>query len=100
MRISDWSSDVCSSDLQNRACLHVWLRKIAGVEDDDGESYEAATRAIEAIFSVRRSDRALTAVFDSAFDNGTALKAGLARWVGAGNQIGRASWRERVCQYV
>src|SRR3546814_18879571 len=85
----------CEDTEQNRAFLHVWLRKIAGVEDDDGESYEAATRSVEAIFSVRRSERSLSAVFDSAFDNGTALKKGLSRW-----EIGRASCRERVCQYV
>jgi type IV secretion system protein VirB4 len=78
----------CDDTEQNRSFLHVWLRKIAGVEDDDAESYEAATRAVEAIFSVRRSERSLSAVADSAFDNGTALKRGLSRWVEGGNLAG------------
>src|SRR3546814_5349631 len=36
MRISDWSSDVCSSDLQRRR------RRIAGGELHDGRSHEIA----------------------------------------------------------
>jgi type IV secretion/conjugal transfer VirB4 family ATPase len=78
----------CDDTEQNRSFLHVWLRKIAGVEDGDGDSYEAATRAVEAIFGVRRSERSLSAIFDSAFDNGTALKKGLTRWVEGGNLAG------------
>src|SRR3546814_19751030 len=30
MRISDWSSDVCSSDLGGRGVLRLWLRRWAG----------------------------------------------------------------------
>src|SRR3546814_10792011 len=66
MRISDWSSDVCSSDLARAAAaLH-------------GSGTVAP--------SLRRP-------------------AGMARYPGArrarhGRQLGRASCRERVCQYV
>lgn len=78
----------CDDTDENRAFLHAWLRQIAGVDEDDSESYEAATRALEAIFSVRKADRSLSNVFDSAFDHGSKLKTGLGRWVGQGPQGG------------
>src|SRR3546814_2098564 len=67
MRISDWSSDVCSSDLQ------------AG----------GAERAVEPRQVAHLEDLRDAAPF-------------LADQPGAraGEQIGRASCRERVCQYV
>src|SRR3546814_10864849 len=64
LRISDWSSDVCSSDLDGldrRAHLHDARRHATG-RDDAG--------AVQ---------------FEEEF---------------LGDQIGRASCRERVCQYV
>lgn len=68
---------------ENRQFLHHWLLQLAGVDDD--ESYEAASRAVDAIFRVRkRGTRSLDAVADSAFDTGTAFKAGMARWLGDG----------------
>src|SRR3546814_2570852 len=78
MRISDWSSDVCSSDLvdimggiigarwQREDQLHLTLRFIGEVER------RAANDIAEALATVRHP----------AF------------------KIGRASCRERVCQYV
>src|SRR3546814_1069092 len=63
MRISDWSSDVCSSDL---------------VEIRGGRRIGAAVRV----------DRVLA---------GDWTRLGV---VAAERQIGRASCRERVCQYV
>src|SRR3546814_7669268 len=86
MRISDWSSDVCSSDLQERRehVLRQGLRRlhrigparIAGVEHaglSHGET-PAEGGQVE-----RRLAQSLHPVAD---------------------QIGRASCRERVCQYV
>src|SRR3546814_4916877 len=67
MRISDWSSDVCSSDLRD-----------AG---NDGP----------AIFQRSRRD-----AFHGARGADVAQAHGLRRRL----QIGRASCRERVCQYV
>src|SRR3546814_6474744 len=69
MRISDWSSDVCSSDL-NYLCL---------LNLEDAAQGGAA----------RPQDLVPLAL--------------IARWAGAtrdGDQIGRASCRERVCTYV
>src|SRR3546814_3123084 len=70
MRISDWSSDVCSSD------LHAQRRR-------DGKGLSAFA--------------ALRGGTDGAAAGGD--RDGRARR-GADAQIGRASCRERVCQYV
>src|SRR3546814_7384422 len=78
MRISDWSSDVCSSDL-------LLIADTVGVADD------SLTRST--------GDNATRLTLDGAVDG---LKAG--RWVivegQRSDEIGRASCRERVCQYV
>jgi type IV secretory pathway VirB4 component len=77
----------CADTPENRAHLHIWLRQLAGVDDD--AAYAVATRAVEAIFGVRRLDRSLSTVYESAFDHGSDMKKGLAKWVGAGPQ---ANW--------
>src|SRR3546814_5837836 len=84
MRISDWSSDVCSSDLVSR------IRRYAGgcdlaVAADLADPHAHDVRALPAAGPggtpgcVFADDRALDRSPD---------------------QIGRASCRERVCQYV
>src|SRR3546814_5393410 len=73
MRISDWSSDVCSSDLDILALLDV-----RALQADDERDRE--------VHFLGRGDDALgddIALHDAAKD-----------------EIGRASCRERVCQYV
>src|SRR3546814_4451640 len=72
MRISDWSSDVCSSDLAG-ACDAIAMHPAAIHPANDKVAPQ--TRLLI------RIDRYLRAA-------------------GATNQIGRASCRERVCQYV
>src|SRR3546814_1699046 len=70
MRISDWSSDVCSSDL-------AVIQRIAFDTDAFGDVREWQIR-------------------EHAF-----IGAELEHFThGLGGQIGRASCRERVCQYV
>src|SRR3546814_8733767 len=78
MRISDWSSDVCSSDLlhyANSPLSHSPLKlpRIPGVTTDEPIDEEASDR-MEVHDEVSRFLRL--------------------------HQIGRASCRERVCQYV
>src|SRR3546814_11975342 len=82
MRISDWSSDVCSSDLQpaqpaNAADFRDDRLAILDRVADEGKSMDRDAAAFQ------RFDRQ-QAVVDRA-------EAG---------EIGRASCRERVCQYV
>src|SRR3546814_16206683 len=85
MRISDWSSDVCSSDLH---VLH--FAKI-------GEFDRAAVRKADLGLSQR------IGALGVAEHAHRLLRAGdlgePARLIGV-EQIGRASSRERVCQYV
>src|SRR3546814_5735321 len=69
MRISDWSSDVCSSDLILAAC------RDAGISPRDIDGFTS---------------------YAGGQLNGPQLAADL----GIREQIGRASCRERVCQYV
>src|SRR3546814_2061123 len=82
MRISDWSSDVCSSDLQRQGLLRS-LRE-AGRTRHQGRSPDAA-----------RTDLPLPA---------PDIAQGAPAVPGGGGclvpEIGRASCRERVCQYV
>src|SRR3546814_3084758 len=77
-RISDWSSDVCSSDLR-LAC---------------GEIQPEPAAALKALL---RSD---PRVGVHQRDGYAAIKALLPPAEKRGLEIGRASCRERVCQYV
>src|SRR3546814_20530496 len=105
MRISDWSSDVCSSDLNAKA-LVVAADAAApfGVENQVGRAVEAP--------AIAEPDRT--------FIGETAAGVGIARLnadegpfvdrlivadhrivlIGIVGQIGRAECRERVCQLV
>src|SRR3546814_5950643 len=80
MRISDWSSDVCSSDL-------------AAVEHRAAVLGDALTQLAVAHGSIPRA-----LVKKSGAPKLPDLSASARR--GAPMQIGRASCRERVCQYV
>src|SRR3546814_5155537 len=80
MRISDWSSDVCSSDLPTQLPALSMRRRSAQC------------------FAARRRNEIVTAAPARGHD---AVRQPARRWSrGAGDQIGRASCRERVCQYV
>src|SRR3546814_8593933 len=95
MRISDWSSDVCSSD------LHLYLRR--GVVDQVGKG-RRRTDTDEAHRSAVVEAHGHAAVELRLADRGNRSKkiAQLRRPVVVciDDEIGRASCRERVCQYV
>src|SRR3546814_1860636 len=98
MRISDWSSDVCSSDL---------LEHQGGIRRD-----RAAGRARLAVAEFARDPQLVLAAHRHQLHAfGPARRhllqrehgrlAALVRTVELRTvEIGRASWRERVCQYV
>src|SRR3546814_19774562 len=104
MRISDWSSDVCSSDL---AHIREGERQISGhkkpVSDRHGE-VQRAVGAAKLRTAVYASSSNITADPDPEIDRRpfaldcrpTSHIETEARLV----KIGRASCRERVCQYV
>src|SRR3546814_12938923 len=94
MRISDWSSDVCSSDLTK------YKQRLADTYDSLGqlqykqgnlagaECYYAAERALLRALVVDDPRNNVTRAYLAAADTFYA------------HEIGRASCRERVCQYV
>src|SRR3546814_16818604 len=75
MRISDWSSDVCSSDLMSAFYDRIYDVLVSTTIVESGLDIPSANTLV-----VHRADR-----------------FGLAQ---LSQQIGRASGRERVCQYV
>src|SRR3546814_9606890 len=96
MRISDWSSDVCSSDLFGDdvvADQDQDRRRHDGVGGGDADALGAAARLIAVIAAHQRDDEAERRGLDEAGEDVGELDE-LQR------QIGRASCRARVCQYV
>src|SRR3546814_7899947 len=83
MRISDWSSDVCSSDLQ--LALQQELTDLPKFRRFGGE-----TAFIEGWGLYAESLGKSLGVYETPYDYFGYLQ----------NEIGRASCRERVCQYV
>src|SRR3546814_15071389 len=83
MRISDWSSDVCSSDLLPDLLADVPGKELALRFDHQLELLVVEPHIEQSIRGIARAD----ALLSGALTHGSA-------------QIGRASCRERVCQYV
>src|SRR3546814_18593146 len=83
MRISDWSLDVCSSDLRARHLPHPPDRRRAA----------GAARHRYAGDATGGADRPRPRRTDADQQRDAARRAGA-------DEIGRASCRERVCQYV
>src|SRR3546814_5387036 len=77
MRISDWSSDVCSSDL---VAVIAGRKRVSGVVDD--------------------VDRAAGGRQPGVLELGAVIRTPHPGAGGRGGEIGRASCRERVGQYV
>src|SRR3546814_3542080 len=85
MRISDWSSDVCSSDLLGAVGLHRQQRTGLGGVAVDVDDAGAALAGVAADMGPGQAQVLAQELNEQS--------AGL-------DQIGRASWRDRVCQYV
>src|SRR3546814_19958844 len=108
MRISDWSSDVCSSDLEFQpddggAPVTIRLQRNAAGNrtvsspsgHPDPEGFLTTLREAFALLDYRNFARFIE---DSPLERGRKFSALLG--LSAYSEIGRASWRERVCQYV
>src|SRR3546814_18339654 len=115
MRISDWSSDVCSSDLARRRAPGGRSRQSPGEEGAGASIGEFGSLFVAAIAAGRRE-----AVVETGIVVERHLRIGIERLVNlllrgmidemilgrdmqhqrVRDQIGRASCRERVCQYV
>src|SRR3546814_11393504 len=101
MRISDWSSDVCSSDL---------VRIVQPLRKPDPDGFRPHPAHLLPVADDLRRSRDRHVLLIAGIGIGevhTSVTLHLLRLVGTGAgedpqlpQIGRASWRERVCQYV
>src|SRR3546814_8478314 len=100
MRISDWSSDVCSSDLPLTA-LHQPCERFGTRRERRGVAFEqlkeVALLGKQALEPGEHTayPRFLGYIIDNAGRPRDGAKALVAE-----REIGRASCRERVCQYV
>src|SRR3546814_18395105 len=114
MRISDWSSDVCSSDLVDDALMCAdWLPlgddlEAIGIDAQaDSAIGERGRYAIAIALKVDETGRRYPfAIFHKTIE-GPARNHQTLRFIGPGignrsgfDKIGRASCRERGCQYV
>src|SRR3546814_6311304 len=98
MRISDWSSDVCSSDLMS-------VQQIVGIEPGQTDDIIVCPVVIEIEIQGASKDRIrifiMAAQREACFGRTVELVGGRQKtFQSCLRQIGRASWRERVCQYV
>src|SRR3546814_13739999 len=102
MRISDWSSDVCSSDLVEVIDAGEEPRRELRVAVEPGTEHPVTTRMRQEIsIDVRgqtqetasATEQAVVYVVDSVEDGVISVTT---KYQG---EIGRASCRERVCQY-
>src|SRR3546814_14339550 len=91
MRISDWSSDVCSSDL---------YRQLAGLYPNQAQKRIA--ELLEESADLDGEPRPIThpVKFYENGDRPLEIVSSRQWYIRNGGQIGRASCRERVCQYV
>src|SRR3546814_17389167 len=105
MRISDWSSDVCSSDLATFLAAEVigdLRRVVEGVEHGEVALTGHAEDAVDA-FGDELIDQDAAAVGQVARAHVVFIREGLplpAPDYRMGREIGRASCGERVCQSV
>src|SRR3546814_9475490 len=98
MRMSDWSSDVCSSDLLVLRDV-VFETGRADLKPGAAERLRPLASYLQANPNVRvRIDGHTDAQGSDAYNQ--ALSDRRAASVRAALEIGRASCRERVCQYV
>src|SRR3546814_17120435 len=113
MRISDWSSDVCSSDLlASLRRLEELMRNLPGgvAVFDGNERLVRVNGELEALFPDMKQQLRLGARYADFRDGlsqsilpdrlGKRAAANLTEGGSPLGEIGRASCRERVCQYV
>src|SRR3546814_2569318 len=99
MRISDWSSDVCSSDLKSGAPGDAGAESRMGGQRGGIEGRDAAPATGHALLP----QEGVGLIPQAAKGGAAALRrhhVDVEVPGGLAGQIGRASCRERVCQYV
>src|SRR3546814_13090638 len=92
MRISDWSSDVCSSDLATGATDAQWIKDAQDIWRSSGKSLPDAC---DPAFAALAAKGGLSPEL-----RWERIELAATQWQpGVMREIGRASCRERVCQY-
>src|SRR3546814_6749441 len=99
MRISDWSSDVCSSDLESEAGKDS-LFEIKGVSAEVMAAFSTRSAEIEAALAERGTSRDAASAVEKQIAALDTREAKVAADHVSLVKIGRASCRERVCPYV
>src|SRR3546814_13611935 len=106
MRISDWSSDVCSSDLARATAIQVnaedlsdpaKMQQFAAAQGQLGGTLSRLLATVEAYPEVKSQTNFTTLMSQL---EGTENRITIAIRDYTGAEIGRASCRERECPYV
>src|SRR3546814_19518638 len=113
MRISDWSSDVCSSDLEGdvekmrrvfHPCCHLYSAPDGALDDSDLESYLARVASRESPLALKQKRYDAILSIDCTAEGAAFVRLRTVRaprlYTDYLRQIRRAACRERVCEYV
>src|SRR3546814_9823153 len=95
MRISDWSSDVCSSDLSNMSIPHLNALPVIAPK----KSLAATAVFCGGRIAINQESKRYVRRFWT-IGKGTLYCVIIVRTARCSGEIGRASCRERVCQTV
>src|SRR3546814_14792799 len=99
MRISDWSSDVCSSDLDSHAVVPVMIDRKFQLRADAVIGRNQQRVLVSSGFQIEKAAKtAEFSVCSGAAGGFGERRDGTDQRIAS--EIGRASCRERVCQYV
>src|SRR3546814_11270639 len=98
MRISDWSSDVCSSDLRVLGKMRTERKQFRACLDNEAACTAAGLRSWREVARATRGKPEIEVLKTvNGYFNRWPYKIDRELY---GVKIGRASCRERVCQYV
>src|SRR3546814_4910759 len=99
MRISDWSSDVCSSDLDKKEKVGRMLLMHANSREDIEEAYAGDIVALAGLKETTTGDTLCATNAPIILERMEFPEPVIELSVEPKTKIGRASCRERVCQY-
>src|SRR3546814_11114554 len=97
MRISDWSSDVCSSDLAAAAAKRIGFPVVLKIVSKDILHKTEAGGVLVGLGSAGEVEKGYRTILKNAkaYDKDADIEG-----VQVQQKIGRAAWRERVWKYV